>query len=101
AGYTIYKVESRDFMPLDKVKDEISREIGRTNLEAKNKEINTGIHAELNESYFGPATPPPSAVPPGSPARVTPPPSAATPAPAPASSPVPAQPAASPAVPKN
>jgi parvulin-like peptidyl-prolyl isomerase len=95
AGYTIYKVESRDFIPLDKVKDEISREIGRANLEARNKEINSGIHADLNESYFGPATPPPSAVPPGTPARVTPPPAA------PASSPAPAQPAASPAVPKH
>jgi PPIC-type PPIASE domain len=101
AGYTIYKVESRDFLPLDKVKDEISREIGRENLEAKNKEINAGIHADLNESYFGPATPPPSMVPPNTPARVIPPSSAAPPAPAPVASPAPAQPAASPAVPKN
>ena len=101
AGYTIYKVESHDFMPLDKVKDEIAREIGRANLDAKNKEINAGIHVDLSENYFGPATPPPSMVPPNTPARVTPPPSAAPHAPAPASSPAPAQPAASPAAPKH
>ena len=96
SGYSIYKVESRDTIPLDKVKDEISRELAREKMEAKNKEINAGVHADLNESYFGPPTPPPSvALPPG------PRPNVAPPAQQTGANPVPQpQPAANPSVPK-
>lgn len=96
-GYSIYKVENRDTIALDKVKEEISRELAREGIEAKNKEINAGIHADLNESYFGPPTPPPSVLAPGGPR-----PNIAPPAPQsgvqPANQP---QPAANQAAPKN
>lgn len=96
-GYSIYKVENRDTIPLDKVKDEISRELAREKMEATNKEINAGIRADLNEAYFGPAVPPPSVVSPAGPR-----PNIAPPAPQPAAHPAPQpQPAATPAAPKN
>jgi parvulin-like peptidyl-prolyl isomerase len=79
AGYSFYKVESKDVLPLEKVKDEISHELAHANMEAKTKEINSGIHADLNESYFGPAAAP------GAPASLVPPGPAGRPGAAPAS----------------
>jgi parvulin-like peptidyl-prolyl isomerase len=97
AGYTIYKVESREVIPLDKVKEEITSGLARASMDAKTKEINSGIHADLNENYFGPpaAGAPPSMVPRGSN------PSVAPQAPQPSASPSPqGQPTASPSAPK-
>ncbi len=64
-GFVIYKVESRQTLPLDKVKDEISREIFRRKVEEENARIKSSVHADYNEAYFGPVnassqTPPPS-----------------------------------------
>lgn len=99
AGYTIYKVESKDTVPLDKVKEEISRELGRESMEAKTKQINAGVHADFNENFFGPPpAAPASMVPPGG-IKVAPQSQSATPSagakplspqPQPASSPAPA-----------
>ena len=78
AGYIIYKVESRQTLPLEQVKDEISRELFRQKLDAQLKSVTGSVQAEFNDQYFGPPaqTPPagarngapenprPSAVPP-------------------------------------
>lgn len=83
AGYVIYKVESKQIAPLEKVKDEISRELFRQKMEEKTKEITAGVRTDLNEKYFGPALAPPSApasvLPPGARPAATPGPSAAGP----------------------
>jgi hypothetical protein len=98
AGYVIYKIQSKAVAPLDKVKDEISRELFREKIDQKNKAITAGVHTDLNEQYFGPPPPPPAP-----PAGVVPP--GARPAPSPAPSPQPGsgarpQPEASPVPPK-
>jgi hypothetical protein len=56
-GYMIYRVESREPVPLETVKEEIVREISRRKMEEKMKELNAPVHAEFNDSYFGPALP--------------------------------------------
>jgi hypothetical protein len=56
-GYAIYRVESRQPVPLDSVKEEISREIARRKMEEKVKELTTPIKTDYNESYFGPPLP--------------------------------------------
>ena len=77
-AYVIYKLESRQTLPLDRVKDEISREIFRQKIEAKTKAVTGAVRSDLNDRYF--AAPPPPANPPGpGPAK---PPAAAPPAPA-------------------
>jgi parvulin-like peptidyl-prolyl isomerase len=58
AGYIIYKVESKETLPVDKVKDEISRELFRQKMDSQLKSITAGVHADFNEEYFGPANPP-------------------------------------------
>jgi hypothetical protein len=57
-GYVIYKVESKQALPLDKVTDEVSRELLRQNLDKALKEITGAVHADLDEGYFGPAPQP-------------------------------------------
>jgi hypothetical protein len=57
SGYMIYRVENRDPLPLDSVRDQILNQIVRTKVEEKNKELMSPVHAELNDQYFGPATP--------------------------------------------
>ena len=66
AGFVIYKVESRQTLPLDKVKDEISREIFRRKMDEENARIKSSVHADYNEGYFGPVNAP-SQTPPQSP----------------------------------
>jgi parvulin-like peptidyl-prolyl isomerase len=57
-GFVIYKVESRQTLPLDKVKDEISREIFRRKVEEENARIKASVRADYNEAYFGPVNAP-------------------------------------------
>ncbi len=68
-GFLIYKVESRQTLPLDRVKDEISRDLFRRKLDEENTRIKASVHADYNDAYFGPANqspapPPPSPAPP-------------------------------------
>jgi parvulin-like peptidyl-prolyl isomerase len=65
-GFVIYKVESRQTLLPDKVKDEISREIFRRKVEEENARIKSSVHADYNEAYFGPVNAP-SQTPPQSP----------------------------------
>jgi PPIC-type PPIASE domain len=55
-GYMLYRVESRQPIPLDSVKDEISRELAHHKMDEKVKELTTPVHADFNESYFGKPT---------------------------------------------
>lgn len=58
AGYIIYKVESKETLPLDQVKDEISRELFRQKFDAQMKAVTESVKAEFNDQYFGSAVPP-------------------------------------------
>lgn len=60
-SFAIYKLESRQTLPLDRVKDEITHELQRQKLEALTKAVTGSAHGDLNEQYFGP--PPPQGVP--------------------------------------
>jgi len=61
-SFAIYKLESRQAIPLDRVKDEITREIQHQKLEALTKAVTGSAHGDLNDQYFGPP-PPPAATP--------------------------------------
>ena len=57
-GHMIYRVESRQTSPLESVKTEITQQLFRQKMEAKTKELNTPVHTEYDEKYFGPPAPP-------------------------------------------
>jgi hypothetical protein len=52
-GFMIYRVDSRQPVPLDSIKDEIVREIARHKMDDKIKELTTPVHSDFNEDYFG------------------------------------------------
>lgn len=102
SGYNIYKLRSRDTMPLQLAKNEIVRELNRKNMEAAMKAATGNVHADLNEKFFKPQpprgaqprTPAQMVLPPGTPApRALPP--GTTVAPAPPAAPANANPKAS------
>ena len=53
-GYLIFRVDSREAAPIDSVKQDIVRDIARSKLEEKVKELKSPVHANLEEKYFGP-----------------------------------------------
>jgi len=57
-GHMIYRVDGRQTSPLESVKAEITQQIFRQKMEAKTKELNSAVHTEYNEKYFGPPTAP-------------------------------------------
>lgn len=66
AGYIVYKVESKETLPMEKVKDEISRELFRQKMDTAMKSVTAPVHADYNDEYFGPVNTPPRAImPPG------------------------------------
>ncbi|HYL10110.1 MAG TPA: peptidylprolyl isomerase [Candidatus Acidoferrales bacterium] len=62
-GFLIYRVESRQTLALDKVKDEIAREMFRRKMEEESRRIKAEVHADYNEAYFGPVSVTPQAPP--------------------------------------
>jgi hypothetical protein len=54
SGLNIYKLRSRDTIPLEFVKAEIVRDLHQKNMEAAIKSVTTSIHSDLNEQFFGP-----------------------------------------------
>ncbi|HJX84630.1 MAG TPA: peptidylprolyl isomerase [Candidatus Angelobacter sp.] len=60
-GNAIYRMEGRQVLPLDNVKDEIARTLAQTKADAQMKAIRTAFHADLSSEYFGPE-PAPAAV---------------------------------------
>jgi hypothetical protein len=71
SGFNIYKVRSRNTIPMEQAKAQIVREISQKNIDAALKGATSGVHSELNEQYFSfhnaapPQRIPPRAVPPG------------------------------------
>ena len=57
-GFVIYHLETLQTMPLDAVKQEISREIFRQKMDDKFKELTEPVKANYDEGYFGPPAPP-------------------------------------------
>jgi hypothetical protein len=53
SGFNIYKLRSRDTIPVEYVKAEIVRDLHQKNLEVAIKAVTGNIHPELNEQFFG------------------------------------------------
>ncbi len=61
-GHYIYKLNSKELLPLDQVKDEIHNTLQSQRNRDMMEKINNSFKVETNEAYFGPAqamTPPP------------------------------------------
>ena len=63
SGFLIFKVESKQAQPFDQVKDAVTRDMVRSKVDAKIKEVNAAAHADLDTQYFATAPPAPSAAP--------------------------------------
>ncbi len=66
-GHLIYRVESLQNTPLESAKAEITQQLFRQKMEAKTKELNSPVHTEYDEKYFGPPVTPMQLKPPGPP----------------------------------
>ncbi|MGZ4844172.1 MAG: peptidylprolyl isomerase [Candidatus Angelobacter sp.] len=73
SGFNIYKMRSRNTIPLEQAKAQIVREISQKNIDAALKAATSGVHSDLNEEYFSPRH---AVAPPRIPARMMPPGSA-------------------------
>ena len=83
-GYTIYRVDSRQQLPFDQVKDQAKQSVTKLRLADAQQQITGASKADYNDAYFGPEAA--AAAPP----RV-PPPQSAPPAATPVQSPNPPQ----------
>jgi len=54
SGLNVYKLRSRDTIPVQFVKDEIVRDLHKKNMEEAIKSVTGPVHSELNEQFFGP-----------------------------------------------
>jgi len=54
ASYVIYRVIARETLAENQVKEQISREIARRNIDRANQAITQPVQPEYNEKYFGP-----------------------------------------------
>ena len=54
SGLNIYKVRSRETIPVESVKGEIVRDLHKKNMEEAIKSVTGAVHAELNDQFFGP-----------------------------------------------
>jgi hypothetical protein len=88
SGFNIYKVRSRNTVPLELARAQIVREISQKNIDDALKAATSGVTSDLNEQYFNlrHANPPPRIparmLPPGAAPSVRPTPPVATPSPA-------------------
>lgn len=77
SGFNIYKVRTRNTVPMEQAKAQIVREISQKNIDDAMKAATSGVTSDLNEQYFSlrhaapPQRIPPRAVPPGN-AKPTP-----------------------------
>ena|SRR5579872_4844079 len=67
SSYVVYRVDSKRVLPLDQVKNEISRQLSKERLESAFKAVTADVHPELNRQYFGEGEGPASDKTPGSP----------------------------------
>jgi hypothetical protein len=56
SGLNIYKLRSRDTIPVEYVKSEIVRDLHQKNMEATIKSVTGSTHSDLNEQFFGPTS---------------------------------------------
>jgi parvulin-like peptidyl-prolyl cis-trans isomerase-like protein len=54
SGFSFYKVRSREAIPLEIVKPEVTRELYQKSMEATIKSANSQVHSEFNDKYFKP-----------------------------------------------
>ncbi|HEX3587003.1 MAG TPA: peptidylprolyl isomerase [Candidatus Angelobacter sp.] len=54
SGLNIYKLRSRDTIPVESVKGEIVRDLHKKNMEEAIKSVTGAVHSELNDQFFGP-----------------------------------------------
>jgi parvulin-like peptidyl-prolyl isomerase len=80
-GYVIYRVDGKQQLPFDQVKEEAKRRITQQRIQEAQQKFVAGSKAEYNDSYFGPetASQPPSLAPGASPAARRGPPPAGRP----------------------
>src|SRR5258708_1607370 len=62
-GNAIYRMELRQVVPLDNVKDQISKTLARTKMEEQMKAIRSSVRADFNSQYFGPEAAPAAVAP--------------------------------------
>lgn len=62
SAFVIYKAVSKKTLPVDAVKDEISRTLYQEKMDARKKDVFASVKADFDDKYFGPQ---PSATPPG------------------------------------
>ncbi len=55
SGFYIYKMESKDVIPLDKAKSEIEKTLSQQKLEKAGQDITNSAQTVLNPAYFGPS----------------------------------------------
>jgi len=69
AGFSFYKVSSRDVIPLATVKDTLTRELSQRLAQTELEELLSNVHTELNQEFFDsrPIGTPPLVVPPRAP----------------------------------
>jgi bifunctional DNA-binding transcriptional regulator/antitoxin component of YhaV-PrlF toxin-antitoxin module len=56
-GHYVYKLEAKDQMPLDEVKEELHSKLQNDHTREMMEKINGSYKVESNEAYFGPAAP--------------------------------------------
>ena len=100
-GFYVYKLESKQVTPLDKVKAEISKTLAPQMLRKAVEDLDKSEPADYSQDYFGPTPPsgpgagrPPMMPPAGGPKPPTPPASQKPPMAPPAAAPKPSAPAA-------
>jgi len=54
SGLNIYKLRSRDTIPVEQVKGEIVRDLHKKNMEEAIKSVTGAVHSEFNDQFFGP-----------------------------------------------
>ena len=58
SAFTIYKVDSKQSLTEENVKDEIARLIFRQKMEKKIKDLNASVKSDFDDKYFGPSAAP-------------------------------------------
>ncbi|HEV8493995.1 MAG TPA: peptidylprolyl isomerase [Candidatus Angelobacter sp.] len=54
SGLNVYKLRSRDTIPVEQVKGEIVRDLHKKNMEEAIKSVTGAVHSEFNDQFFGP-----------------------------------------------
>ena len=94
SGFYIYKVISKDTVPLDTVHEEMKTTLGRERMREAMEKLRSSVESTFNPAYFG------SPAPPAAGGEIAPPPAPRPTPAAPGAAAAPAQPAATPGTPE-